>query len=840
MYKKMKTRMIAFGLGLIMTCSLCVECLAVAPSYAVSESYKSGIYYQKLLSVSLTGNQADDIVNVALSQRGYHEGTSTKDLSGDKTTSTTKAQKYNEYGYMHDNTNDDWCAYFVSWCARQAHIGTSIIPKSGSCSTICNTLKTRYYDVTSGYLPKKGDLILLEPSSGVSPRNPSTGVPEKSGHIGIVIADCNGSEIRYIEGNNSDVVMTNCCNVYTTQGNKRRVQGYLHPNYKGTSTDAGGSGDLTDEDVSAQIKVTAGNATNITSNNATLNGSCTKPSSAVIIESCGVYFGTSKTALSTKKIEEVGSGANNKDGGTGFSIWYDVNEDIGRTLSPGTTYYYQFFVSYGDKEIKSGIASFTTPVSAKTTDQEALVYIYNGNKGQCYTTATGNKSAGTLNATNGQILCHTYSYVDLANGTRRYEYIASNGTSYWLEYNASCMGVTYLPHTITTQEPHIYLNTESNTTYTPTFLQYPSNADDPIERLYGYDTDVVSVDQGPGGVFYITANGVGTTEVTFQGVYTEEKTTVKVTVTDGGSPAFRTMMEQVGGEDSLTFKAEVIDKEMARFGVKVWGKDEDEREAEVTWYERKSFAGSYGDFIYSCPSNNGEYTIEYTVPRETLKMAGGTYMITMYAQDVHGGISATTMQFEAAPSKEPLPFTDVVSGQYYHVPVMWAIEEGITSGLSATTFGTGASCTREQIVTFLWNYAGRPEPTQTSCTFKDVNPEHYYYKAMLWANENGYVSGFNADTFGVGQPCTREQIVMILWNYAGKPEPTVWTCVFDDAVESHYYYEAMLWAVEDSIVAGYTMNTFGVGQPCTREQIVTFLYRYEEASSYPTRPYAKQ
>lgn len=173
------------------------------------------------------------------------------------------------------------------------------------------------------------------------------------------------------------------------------------------------------------------------------------------------------------------------------------------------------------------------------------------------------------------------------------------------------------------------------------------------------------------------------------------------------------------------------------------------------------------------------------------------------------------------------PFEDVIKGQYYYNPVLWAVENGITSGLNENTFGVGNACTREQIVTFLWNYAGKPEATVDSCTFKDVDSTHYYYKAMLWANEKGYVSGYNANEFGVGDPCTREQIVMILWKYANSPEPTGDTCTFEDTNSEHYYYKAMLWAVENSVVAGYSDVKFGVGDACTREQIVTFLNRYD-------------
>lgn len=97
---------------------------------------------------------------------------------------------------------------------------------------------------------------------------------------------------------------------------------------------------------------------------------------------------------------------------------------------------------------------------------------------------------------------------------------------------------------------------------------------------------------------------------------------------------------------------------------------------------------------------------------------------------------------------------------------------------------------------------------------------------MLWANENGIVSGYNEDEFGVGDACTREQIVMILWKFAKEPVATKTECTFTDVNNTHYYYDAMLWAVENGIVAGYDADTFGVGDACTREQIVTFLYRY--------------
>ena len=214
-------------------------------------------------------------------------------------------------------------------------------------------------------------------------------------------------------------------------------------------------------------------------------------------------------------------------------------------------------------------------------------------------------------------------------------------------------------------------------------------------------------------------------------------------------------------------------------------------------------------------------------------MAAG--LVATFQEEVQAGYeSKYPYLFEEESEGEPTPtppasqnpFADVKEGQYYYAPVLWAVEHKITSGLSADTFGVGSACTREQIVTFLWNFAGQPQAAQTTCAFTDVNPSHYYYKAMLWAVENKITSGLSADTFGVGQACTREQIVTFLWNFAKQPSAAKTECAFTDVNAGHYYYKAMLWAVENGVVAGYNNTTFGTGDACTREQIVTFLYRY--------------
>ncbi|MBO4937627.1 MAG: leucine-rich repeat protein [Oscillospiraceae bacterium] len=175
--------------------------------------------------------------------------------------------------------------------------------------------------------------------------------------------------------------------------------------------------------------------------------------------------------------------------------------------------------------------------------------------------------------------------------------------------------------------------------------------------------------------------------------------------------------------------------------------------------------------------------------------------------------------------QEKPPFEDVVENTYYYAPVLWAVKNGITTGLSATVFGVDASCTRSQFVTFLWRAAGCPEPTSSSNPFSDVENDQFYSKAVLWAVEKGITTGLSPTHFGVNDPCTRAQVVTFLHRYAGSPAPAGSSNPFTDVEENQFYSTAILWAVEEGITTGLSADTFGVEFPCNRAQVVTFLYR---------------
>ena len=168
-------------------------------------------------------------------------------------------------------------------------------------------------------------------------------------------------------------------------------------------------------------------------------------------------------------------------------------------------------------------------------------------------------------------------------------------------------------------------------------------------------------------------------------------------------------------------------------------------------------------------------------------------------------------------------FTDVSASSYYASAVEWAVQQGITNGTSATTFSPEQSCTRAQAVTFLWRAAGSPETTSTTCPFTDVSSTSYYYKAVLWAYENGITLGTSDTAFSPNATVTRAQVVTFLCRAMNGTASG--TNPFSDVADSAYYYSAVLWAVANSITNGTTATTFSPNATCTRAQIVTFLCR---------------
>lgn len=174
-------------------------------------------------------------------------------------------------------------------------------------------------------------------------------------------------------------------------------------------------------------------------------------------------------------------------------------------------------------------------------------------------------------------------------------------------------------------------------------------------------------------------------------------------------------------------------------------------------------------------------------------------------------------------------FSDVGKDYWCYNAVNWAVENGITNGTTETTFGPTNGCTRAQMVTFLWRAAGMPHAKNSVNPFTDVSPNRYYYDAVLWAVEQGITNGATETTFEPDRLCTRGHIVTFLWRAAGKPSHSTAASPFTDVAKNAYCSDAVLWASENGITQGMTATTFAPNRTCTRAQGVTFLYR---AKSY--------
>ena len=197
----------------------------------------------------------------------------------------------------------------------------------------------------------------------------------------------------------------------------------------------------------------------------------------------------------------------------------------------------------------------------------------------------------------------------------------------------------------------------------------------------------------------------------------------------------------------------------------------------------------------------------------------GKYTFTMPASKV-----TVEAMFKAEQTTGKNPFTDVPAGSYYEDAVIWAVDKGITTGASATTFNPNGICTRAQAVTFLWRAAGSPAAKSGAMPFADVKAGSYYYDAVLWAVEQGITKGTSDTMFSPDATCTRAQIVTFLWRANGSPAVSG-NSAFTDVAADAYYAAAVTWAEKNDITGGIGGGLFGSNNNCTRAQIVTFIYR---------------
>ena len=230
-------------------------------------------------------------------------------------------------------------------------------------------------------------------------------------------------------------------------------------------------------------------------------------------------------------------------------------------------------------------------------------------------------------------------------------------------------------------------------------------------------------------------------------------------------------------------------------------------------------------------------TIAWDLPLTTVLEDGKAYAWTFTPNDTHNYTILTgTLIPYVDDGMDYIPgviggntgsfnFHDVSRLDYFYDAVKWAAENGIASGTGRYTFSPNAVCTRAQTVTFLWRAAGSPLPRYRVCPFTDVQPSDYYYNAVLWAVEQGITTGLNATTFGPDVTVTRGQVATFLYRAASAAKPSTFN-PFTDVKTTAYNYNAILWAYDNRITTGTSDTTFSPDAYCTRAQIVTFLYRY--------------
>ena len=169
-------------------------------------------------------------------------------------------------------------------------------------------------------------------------------------------------------------------------------------------------------------------------------------------------------------------------------------------------------------------------------------------------------------------------------------------------------------------------------------------------------------------------------------------------------------------------------------------------------------------------------------------------------------------------------FFDVNESDWFYAPVVWAKSSGITGGKTETTFAPYEGCTRAQVVTFLYAAAGKPEVTASSSPFVDVKPNDWYFAPVMWAVEQGITSGIDATHFGPNETCTRAQVVTFLYANAGKP-PVTGQTGFWDVSSTDWYAAPVIWAAQNKVTSGYADGSFAPLNSCPRGEVVTFLYK---------------
>ena len=713
-----------------------------------SSDYMSGRFYRALQNVTLSGDYRNDMIAVAESQIGYHEGDAADQIDG----SHQGSGDYTEYGRYLGSNGSAWCSEFASWCARIAGVPTSILANSKGANVKTFAAPYHHWDETvyagGSYTPQAGDLALFA-WSGTSETAASLS------HTAIVHSvKQSGSRIllTVVHGNSGNEV---CKKTFTVDAADGAVSGgkivyFVAPNYsEGEAGDAGvnagkdrksGSTGMKKLSQSEITQLLADNPLDLPDNVFESTPSCTEPFAAGAVKTEALQAAADRlnalrriAGLPAVKLDQPL--CENAQYGAVIQGYYGaLNHHPSKPSGMSDTFYQRAYEASSSSNLSAG-RTLTTAVDNWMDDSDHTNIDRLGHR------------RWQLNPAMGKV---GFGYAEAS--TRYHTYLAEK------VFDKSGSGCDY------------------------DFISWPASGNFPVKL---FDKDAAwSVSLNP--MEYQTPRQSDLT------VTLTREADGKVWTFRGSSYApadsgnyFRVDTVGYGIPNCIIFRPDGI----------------------------QNYEGIYTVEIQGLKSRNGQSVKDFV------------YQVEFFGSDSQDRPSVPVQPEKPVQPEQPgqgTGFRDVLANAYYADAVTWAVKEGITSGTTATTFSPNASCTRAQMVTFLWRANGSPRAAKAN-PFTDVSKNAYYYDAVLWAAEKGITSGTTATTFSPDATLTRGQTVTFLWRANGSPAAS--GSSFGDVASNAYYAKPVSWAVSHGITAGTGGNSFSPNANCTRAQIVTFMYR---------------
>lgn len=784
------------------------------------------------LPVLAGNNYASNLVNVA-----------TKELGN---TDAGTGYKYTKYTGTAAGQN--WCAAFVAWCASQAGIPTSIIPKTAGVKDMYNMVIAAGGKVVS--TPQTGDLVFYKKSTDFSHvaimTNGTNSIHGNLGEAGAnykvrsvaATAYNNATAIIYVRPNYGSSVIKTCTT--HTKGTYLWPE-QAHPHYKywtcsvcgvtftDGSTEKVSSCSTCYPPVSVTATVTTTNVDGISETAATVRGSAT--ASGGKITEVGMYFGTSSSNL-TKLGSDSGSW-------NSMTFYYNTTK-FGRTLSPGTTYYYKAYAIAGGKTFWGGVKSFTTTASTVNTTKTGWV---TGTNGQAL--AINDKAAASPTYSNqiGRIpegaSCTVYTNKTSGN----WYYVSYGGVS----------GYAYNKYiTFSSPNPAKPSSTAASVSGQTVTVSWPDVANETK-----YDVYLVQAPWAWADIKYSKSVNANTTSCTFENVKPGNYAAFVISRPNADniqSPWANLTVNKPPAPSGLVIKTNKSNYTLGETVTMTPSANNTKNYALSVWYgeygkttERVYYKSGFTGSVSFTPTKAGLYSIRV----DALSDRGyGTYGEDYISDDIRFTVTEPVQIHQHNLTRVPEVKATCTSagmeeywycaecGQNFPKSTVAGTPEGIITTFEDDEKGVyletliipklghdyvNGYCTR----------CGEPDPsTDTIQTgdqnpFIDVNENDSYYDAVIWAYyaDPQITNGIDATHFGPNQTVTRGQCVAFLWRAMGCPEPTSSYNPFKDVPSSQYYYKPVLWAIEEGITKGTSATAFSPNATLSTQHIITFLYR---------------